>query len=163
MTRTSWKELLEGVGIVAIIISLGLVAYQLRQANDLARLAALESMATTWNTVNIEYFATSGVFVDLMAEVASGSVREDVDASENLRIASALSALDHHWELRYKQVQLGVLDVDDYSFPRVQNPILSSNYHREFWPSLRDGLSEEFAAFWEQRFNLNSTSQLTDD
>ena len=76
--------------------------------------------------------------------------------------------------MRFNQLKLGVLEPEDYSFPGagdffaepgnpemelgapggVRNAFYGSAYHREMWPNIRSGFSEEFATFWERRFGL---------
>jgi len=151
----TWKNAFEAIGILALIASLLFVAMELKQSNQLGRLAALESMASEWNSVNIQ-FAANDVLAELLTRVSAGAVSADFTEIENTRLANVFGGLDHHWELRYKQLQLGVLEPHDFSFPRLGNTLFDSNYHRELWSSRRPGYSDEFAAYWEQRFNLIS-------
>ena len=48
------KDLLEGIGILAIVSSLVFVAMELRQANSIGHLEAMNSMAESWNTFGVE-------------------------------------------------------------------------------------------------------------
>lgn len=154
MNKSRWKDTAEIVGIAAIFASLVFVGLELRQSNQLARLAALESMASEWNSVNIQ-FASDDVIAELLAKVTNeGAVPSDFSSSDNSRLQNIFSGLDHHWELRLKQLELGVLKPDDYSIPRVGNPLFDSDYHRAIWPEYRRGFSDEFAKFWEERFKL---------
>ena len=52
------KDLLEGIGMLAIVSSLIFVTMELRQANSIGRLEAMKSMAESWNTFGVE-LATS--------------------------------------------------------------------------------------------------------
>jgi hypothetical protein len=52
MTKKRWKNLLEGLGIVAIIASLIFVGLQLRQAQDIALAEGYLSMLSTRNEIN---------------------------------------------------------------------------------------------------------------
>ena len=155
MNRETWKNSLEGIGIGAIIASLLFVAMELRQSNQLGRLEALESMASEWNSTGLA-LADSDVLPSLLVKLNAGEDPSGFNDIENHRIKNVLFGLDHHWELRHRQLQLGVLEPDDYSFPRIGNGMYDSNYHRAIWPELRDSLSDDFAVFWEERFNLGA-------
>ena len=48
------KDLLEGIGMLAIVSSRIFVAMELRQANSIGRLEAMNSMAKSWNTFGVE-------------------------------------------------------------------------------------------------------------
>ena len=153
MTRGKWKDWLEGVGLVAIVASLIFVAIELRQSNQIGRLEAMQSMATAWSLVGLE-LASNENLAALLAKTDSGAVRKDFDAVENRQLFNVLHGLDHHWEMRFNQLNLGVLASADYSFPGPQSSTYASAYHRGIWLRIRPGLSEEFALFWERRFGL---------
>ena len=153
MSHMRWKEVLEGVGLVAIVASLIFVAIEMRQSNQIGRLEAMESMASSWSSVGIE-LASNESLAELLSKTDGGAARSDFDAVENRRLFNVLHGLDHHWELRFNQMKLGILAPADYSFPGSGRSSYASAYHKEIWPDIRPGLSEEFAVFWEQRFNL---------
>ena len=153
MSQTRWKDYLEGAGLVAIVASLFFVAIEVRQSNQIGRIEAMQSMASAWSSVGIE-LASNENLAALLAKVDSGAVKANFDAVENRQLLNVLRGLDHHWEMRFNQLNLGVLDSGDYSFPRPHNPLFASAYHHEIWPKIRPGFSEEFAEFWEQRFGL---------
>jgi hypothetical protein len=154
LKQKNWRDIAELTGIVAIVASLVFVAIQVRQSNQIGRLEAMQSMASDWATVGLE-MAGNGDLAALLAQADGGAVRNDFDAAENRRLFSILHGLDHHWEMRFNQLNLGVLELKDYSFPGPpQTSIFASAYHKDIWPGIRPGLSEEFAVFWEQRFGL---------
>ena len=154
MRQTSWRDIAELIGIGAIVASLIFVAIQVRQSNQIGRLEAMQSMASDWAMVGIELAGNESIAI-LLGKVDGGAVRKDFDAVENRQLFSVLHGLDHHWEMRFNQLNLGVLEITDYSFPGPpQTSIFASAYHKDIWPGIRPGLSEEFAVFWEQRFGL---------
>ena len=154
MKPANWKDIAELIGIGAIVASLVFVAIEVRQSNQIGRLEAMQSMASDWATVGLEIAGNKSLAV-LLAKTDSGAVQKDFDAVENRQLFSALHGLDHHWEMRFNQLNLGVLELRDYSFPGPpQTSIFASAYHKDIWPGIRPGLSEEFAVFWEQRFGL---------
>ena len=154
MPNTRWKEILEGVGLIAVVASLIFVALQIRQSNQIGRLEAMQSMASDWASVGLEISASESLSA-LLARIYDGAEPADFDAAENIRLRILLHGLDHFWEMRFKQLNLGVLEPGDYSFPRFRNhPVFGSAYHKAIWPEIRPGFSEDFAIFWEQRFDL---------
>ena len=153
MSREQWKDLLEGVGVIAIVASLVFLAIEVRQSNEIGRLDAMQAMGADWSTVGIE-MASSDHLPGLLAEVYAGGMPEDFSEEDNVRISMVLHGLDHNWEMRYNQLALDVLESGDFSYPMPTNLLLSSRYHRAIWTRLRPGFSEEFAVFWERRFRL---------
>ncbi len=153
MSNVRWKDLLEGAGLVAIVASLIFVAIEVRQSNQIGRLEAMQSMASAWSSVGLELAGNENLAA-LLAKTDSGAVRKDFDAVENRQLFNVLHGLDHHWEMRFKQLNLGVLASTDYSFPAPKSLTFASAYHKEIWLRIRPGLSEEFAVFWEHRFGL---------
>ena len=153
MSHIRWKDFLESVGLVAIVASLIFVAIELRQSNQIGRLEAMESMATAWSSVGLELAGDENL-ASLLAKADNGAVRKDFNDVENRQLVNVLHGLDHHWEMRFNQLKLGVLVSSDYSYPGTRSSTYASAYHKEIWPRIRPGLSEDFAEFWEQRFGL---------
>ena len=153
MSHMRWKDLLEVVGLVAIVASLIFVAIEVRKSNQIGRNEAMDSMATAWSSVGIELAGNENLAA-LLSRTDAGAVLNDFDAVENRQLFSILHGLDHHWEMRFNQLKLGVLESADYSYPGSQSSTYGSAYHKEIWPRIRPGLSDEFAVFWERRFGL---------
>jgi len=146
----SWTEAVAAIGVIASLIFVG---FQLRQSNDLGRLQAQQSMGEAWSTVNLT-MATNPELADLMARMAAGELKAEFDPGEEYSLYLVLHGLDHTWEMYYKQMKSGVLEKGDINFPPPNNRTFGSSYHRELWPNIRAGFSEDFAVFWEQRYGL---------
>ncbi len=153
MSNVRWRDFLEGAGLFAIVASLIFVAIEVRQSNPIGRLDAMHSMAAAWSSVGLE-LAGNEKLAALMAKTDSGAVPKDFDAVENRQLFNIYHGLDHHWEMRFKMSNLGVLESTDYSFPESGSSSFGSAYHKEIWPRLRPGFSEDFAVFWERRLGL---------
>lgn len=145
-----WTEWVAAAGVIA---SLMFVGYEIRQSNALGRQQAQQSMAEAWSTVNLAV-ATDHVLADLLARMQAGELKADFTPGEAVSLYQVLHGLDHTWEMYYKQTQMGVLEEGDISFPPPNNQVFGAPFHRELWPSIRGGFSEDFAVFWEQRFGL---------
>jgi hypothetical protein len=150
-------NLVEIVGAVAIVVSLVFVAYELRQANRLGRLEAMQSLADAWLSSGLEISGNRELAL-VLEKISHGATEGDFDGAESYQAMSFMYAADHNWQLRFSQLELGVLKAEDYSFPHPANATYNSNSHREIWPTIRKDFSEKFAAFWEQRFELSSES-----
>ncbi len=146
----NWTELVAATGVIASLIFVG---YQIRQGNTLGRLQAQQSMAEAWSTVNLTV-ATDHVLADLLARMQAGDLNDAFTPGEAVSLYQFLHGLDHTWEMYYLQIQIGVLEEGDISFPPPNNQTFGAPFHRELWPSICAGFSENFAIFWEQRFGL---------
>ncbi|NNF13235.1 MAG: hypothetical protein HKN72_08430 [Gemmatimonadetes bacterium] len=136
-----------------MIASLLFVGLQLRQANALARLQQQQAFADAWQNVNLT-LATEPLLLSLLAKIHDGGVHEDFPPEDAVSIDMAYRGLMHGWEQYYLQLQLGVLDEDAISFPRADSPMWNSDYLRGRWPTVRAEFQEEFAEFWESRYEL---------
>ena len=148
--KISWVEIVAALGVVASLVFVG---FELRQSNQLARIQAQQSMGEAWSTVNLT-MATDHELMVLMARMASGEIEADFEPGEIYSLYLVLHGLDHTWEMYFKQMQSGVLQKGDISFPPPNNRTFRSSFHRELWPNIRAGFDEGFAVFWEQRFGL---------
>ena len=130
MSQMRWKDSLEVVGLVAIVASLIFVAIEVRQSNQIGRLEAMESMASAWSSVGLELAGNENLAA-LLAKTDDGAVPKDFDAIENRQLFNVFHGLDHHWEMRFNQLKLGVLASSDYSYPAPRSLTYASVYHKE--------------------------------
>ena len=154
MSQTRLKDFLELVGLTAIVASLIFVAIELRQSNLIGRIEAMESMASSWSSVGIELASNENLAI-LLSRTDNGALPKDFNAVQNRQLFNIIHGLDHHWEMRFNQLKLGLLESADYSYPEPLSSLYASAYHKEIWPKIRPGLSEAYAEFWEQRFGLD--------
>jgi hypothetical protein len=52
MIKKPWQGLLEIVGILSVVVGLLLVAYEVRQANSIAKAQAVMELASLYNELN---------------------------------------------------------------------------------------------------------------
>ena len=150
------RTVVEAIGVISIVASLIFVGYEVRQANQLARLEAQREMANAWHEVNLS-MALDPAFPGMLARVWDGATEADFEPGERASLALTFVGLGRGWELSFKQLGLGILDPDDVAFPPPDDLFFNNAYYRGLWSSgMRDIFSEEFAAFWEERFNLTS-------
>lgn len=146
----TWLSLIANIGVLLGILFL---VFELKQSNRLGRLEAMQTIGDAWLFTGWE-IGGNREMAALLARVSEGAIESDFDSAENYQLFSILWAADHSWEMRFGQLKLGILDQKDYSFPGRDNPMYRSNYHRVLWPAIRNDFSDEFAVFWEQRFEL---------
>ena len=144
----------EFFGAIAVVVTLTYLAYEIRQSNRLARLEAMQSIADAWLTTGWE-IAGNKDMATLLAQVAEGALRRDFDAAQNVQVSSFFLAADNSWAMRFNQLELGILNPEDYSFPNSTNAVYNSDYHRELWPQFSSEFSVGFVSYWESRFDLN--------
>jgi len=61
MKTVSWKEVAEGVGVLSIVAGLALVAWEVRQANHIARTEVMITTLQLWNDFNLSRFENPAV------------------------------------------------------------------------------------------------------
>lgn len=61
MKTVSWKEVAEGVGVLSIVVGLVLVAWEVRQANHIARTEVIMTTLQQWNDYNLSRFENPDV------------------------------------------------------------------------------------------------------
>jgi hypothetical protein len=61
MKTVSWKEVAEGVGVLSIVAGLALVAWEVRQANHIARTEVIITTLQQWNEFNLSRFENPDV------------------------------------------------------------------------------------------------------
>ena len=150
ITRTF--SLTETIATLGVIGSLLFVGFQIQQGNQLARLEMLYNGAALWTeaatgVAGNEYL--SGLIYRTYTESAS-----DFEGAEGVSMFTLTLGLIKTWEAFYRTTTIGVLSAEDVTYPDKGNPYWSTQYQREIWQRIRPQVAEDFAIFWEQRFNL---------
>jgi hypothetical protein len=130
MENKNWREVAEIVGIVSIIAGLILVAWEVRQANNIATTQVVMDLAAQANEFNSSAFANSDV-ADLLTVISDP---EGVDISETQK--SMMASVAQHFANIFWAAQRaydnGVLGDDDILMYQ-----LSLEWHLENLPGLR--------------------------
>ena len=150
--KTRTFSLTETIATLGVIGSLLFVGFQIQQGNQLARLEMLYNGAALWTeaatgVAGNEYL--SGLIYRTYTESAS-----DFEGAEGVSMFALTLGIIKTWEAIYRTTTIGVLGNEDVTFPDKGNPYWSSQYQREVWQRIRPQVPEDFAIFWEQRFNL---------
>jgi hypothetical protein len=147
MTRNDWKELLETTGMVAVILSLVLVAYELRQNTlmmkaqinqDRAQLAVTEQQGT----FNSEFMP--GILVKL-------SQGEALTEEDMVRYRTYIRGFLRNQDNAYWQYRQGLLGENiPYSIrDAVRETIGNFTVSRQIWDSQKHTYTPEFVALVE--------------
>ncbi len=153
MSSMSGKSVRETFGVLAVVAGLVFVGVQIRQSNSWARQEALQSIINDWANIQVPW-ALDERFSQLAETINSGARQADFSGADRQSLSIMFLAVDHMWELRYKQLQGSILSAGDVQFPRPGNLWYNSNFHRELWATDRPAFDPAFAGFWEARFGL---------
>ena len=136
----------ESVAALGVIISLAFVGYELRQNNQVARAAAVQTISDQSIEV-INTFISDQESVRLLSAVLDGATEADFTAVENTKLRLMFLAQLRIAESRYRQAELGV--VNDPTIFGGAAATLRSPYFRGRWPDLRNSVAPDFAATFE--------------
>ena len=156
MNRAQWKDFLEIVGIVAIVASLILVAYELRQ-NTLMMRAQINQSRTEVAVSEQQANFNSEYIPGILLKVRAGELLTD---EERIRYGSYLRSFLRNQDNAYWQYRQGLLDEN---IPRsirfaVRAVIGGNSQSREAWDEQKVQYTEEFVEFVDR-----SISDLRDD
>jgi hypothetical protein len=142
----------ETVAALGVIASLLFVGYEIRQGNEVARNESLSAMSAGWEQTQIE-MAGNEYLSGLMARSYSASPSE-FDETEQMAFINLMLGLLKSREMWFHQLKLGVIEPTDRMWPPSETLFWRSELQHAYWPTLRKWVSEDFAVFWEQRFEL---------
>lgn len=148
MKRKKWKDLLEALGIVAIVASLILVAYELRQ-NTLMMRAQINQSRTEVAVSEQQARYNSDYMPGIINKVRSA---EQLKAEERIRYESYLRGFLRNQDNAYWQYQQGLLGEN---IPRsiryaVRGVVGRNSQSREIWDDQKVQYTAEFAEFVDE-------------
>ena len=147
-----WASIAEILGAVAIVVSLLFVGFQIQQGNQFARMELQYNGAAIW-TEGATSMAGNEYLSGLMYRSYTDSA-SDFEGAEGVSMYTLTLGLIKSWEAYYRTTTIGVVSTEDIIFPDENSVYWSSQYQRDIWQKIRPNIAEDFAAFWEQRFNL---------
>jgi hypothetical protein len=145
-------SLTETIATLGVIGSLLFVGFQIQQGNQFARMELLYNGAAIW-TEGATSMAGNEYLSGLMYRSFTDSA-SDFEGAEGVSLYTLILGHTKNWEAFYRTTTIGVLGTEDVIFPDKNSPYWSSQYQRDIWQRIRPNLAEDFATFWEQRFNL---------
>jgi len=148
MTHKNWKEAAEIVGVIAIVLSLIFVAYELRQ-NTLMMRAQINQSRTEVAVSEQQATYNSDYIPDLIVKIDSG---EPLTEQEMLRYRTYLRAFLRNQDNAYWQFRQGLLDEN---IPRsirygVREVIGKRKIGIEVWDGQKSTYTDEFVKFVDE-------------
>ena len=142
-----WHALGRSLGVFGVIASLLLVAYQIRQANAVARAQVYQEWAASLRELNASIVNDEG-FSALIGRAVQGETMRTMSDAEARRLMVYLMSVARMWENLWVAVREGIVD------PAVLSAIgayglLDTDFFREAWPQLRAAHDPEFVEFFE--------------
>lgn len=129
----NWREIVEIIGVISIVAALLIVAWELKQANHIARAEVELQLATASNDIHIARY-TNPEFAQLFPKIENPS-KHLITATDTSRI----EALSWHLSNVYRAAQIaydnGLLDKN--GLDQYQGDI---EWALEHWPGLREHL-----------------------
>jgi len=144
MKSTNWKDIAELIGIAAIVLSLILVAYEMRQNTQMMRAQTRDSltekqmMFSGW--IGANRFAADVVLRGSRGELEPGT-------PEFLAYGFLTHGILREWENSFYQYQQGLFDESEFEPRRYRwrtNMKLAG--YRAYWEIGRDAFSPSFRA-----------------
>jgi len=142
MKSTNWKDIAELVGIVAIVLSLVLVAYELRQNTTVMRAQTRDAM-TEKQMMFSDWVATNRYTAEVLT--LSGQGKLEPGTPEWLSFEFFAQGVIREWENSYYQYEQGLFDPEEFA-PRLVRwrDVISLGPMRAYWSSSREQFSPRF-------------------
>ena len=146
MNRQQWKDLLEGIGFVAIIASLIFVGIETRNSTHQAELTtrALEISAYAELQSNIEAFNALGIQSEAGARIQATmwGADDSIDMHE-YRVDRMLFILFRHGDTAHFMYEKGAIDEERLRSSLAPLP-LQSERALEFWERAKTSFTESY-------------------
>ncbi|WOJ93775.1 hypothetical protein R0135_01080 [Congregibacter variabilis] len=138
----NWKGYVEAIGIVAVVLSLLLVTYELRQNTLATQQAAASTYAETWR--NIELFVAGNYeFSEILVKSIRGA---ELTPHEQFRIEVFYRSIFRGWQNSFLQYQVGMLSDELWEAERsnLEGILLGDQGMIPYWRLERDTYTESF-------------------
>ena len=147
MNRISTKELIEGIGILGIILSLIFVGLELRQNSTVARLEAHQSFVSNIVDINSQN-AHDPEFSAILRRAFDNQGYEEFDEIEQAQLYSFYIATVHAYYGLFISIEEGILP-SRYNevFPQVA--LFNNNFFRTIWQGMGNNFEDDFVLFFE--------------
>jgi hypothetical protein len=153
MTRDKWKDVAEFAGISAIVASLIMVTFELKQNTDMTRAQIIQSRAET--AVNLaDSFYNSDFMPNIFVKAGNG---EDLTEEEISRYEFWIRASLRNQDNNLQQYNQGLLP--DH-MPRAvsaaaRNIVAHSTVSQRYWARSKRIFSDEFIEFVDKALSID--------
>ena len=155
--QTDWKDAIELLGVVAIVLSLILVAYELRQNTTMMKAQTRDSL-TEKQMMFSEWFGTNRYSAEIAVLVNQGQVQPG--SPEFLSFQFLVQGIMREWENSFYQYEQGLFEREEFEPRKTRwRKVMSLKSMRDYWATSRDEFSPKFRAELDsivQHIELNS-------
>jgi hypothetical protein len=144
MNSSGWKDIAELIGLGAIVLSLVLVAYELRQNTRMMRAQTRDSL-TEKQMMFSDWIGTNEYAANVSLLGAQGKL--EPGTPDHLAFRFLIHGVFREWENSFYQFEQGLFDQDEFE-PRkyrwTKNMRLQG--YQDYWASGREAFSPRFRA-----------------
>ncbi len=140
----TFRDQVEVVGIVAVVISLGFVAYEIRQNNDLAA-AEARQVRTSMVIDAWRFTAENSEFADIRVRDNNG---EEISDAERIRIDSHVMSVFVMLDWTFQELPEGSPEMNQVREVQRNNFALYAGYRR-VWEARKNSFRPEFVQWME--------------
>ena len=145
MNRHSWKDWFEVVGVASIVVTLGFVAYEIRQNTDAVRSAAIQDIS------RFSYDATVlSIEKDELREARLAACGGELSEDQAFLLRMYYAALIRIQMNRFYQARLGILDEETILSLAGRGGAYRNPYFAEIWPLLKLDFDDDFKEYIER-------------
>lgn len=148
MKKLNWGIVSQVLVAASVVLSLILVAYEIRQNTSVAKVAAAQ--AFTQQIIDINAIIVSGDMPELNARLIAGEHRNEFTEDEQFMLDINLLSLIRVWESTYRAVRAGIVD-EEILVPlgkRGVTPFFTP-YFTKSWDTYRLNFTADFVTFFE--------------
>ncbi|MEM7431352.1 MAG: hypothetical protein AAF351_05365 [Pseudomonadota bacterium] len=119
MTKEYWRETVEVVGVIAVVVSLLILAAEVRQSNQIARVDTAASLLNSFNAIHVQR-ASNPEFAKLFPKM------EDPEAHLiTATDASQIRGIAHNYMNVWRNAQVAYINglVDEDTFQNISNSV----------------------------------------
>ena len=143
------KQTIELVGIIAVVLSLIFVGFEINQNTNVARNQAYSDFTHRAQELGLQV-ASDDVLPVLLSRIYNGELQADFSMEDHIRIVQLFTSAVRAWESQYRSVQSGLLPAD--ALVGVGGGLLINNdYFRASWPGMKAQYTEDFVSYFEDQ------------
>jgi hypothetical protein len=159
MKQSNWKDTAELVGIAAIVLGLGLVAYELRQNTMMMQSQTRDSM-TEKQMMFSEWVATNRYTAEVMTLAAAGELEPNTPEYNSFLFLN--QGIFREWENSFYQYQQGLFEPEEFEPRRDRwRRVMTNQPVRDYWQMSRDEYSPGFRKELDEIFSQTTAAEST--
>ena len=142
LKTTSWKDIAELAGIFAVVLSLVLVAYELRQNTTMMRAQTRDAM-TEKQMMFTDWVATNRYTAEILT--LAGQRKLEPGTPEYISFQFFSQGIVREWENSFYQYEQGLYDLEEFEPRKARwEEVLRGTPMRDYWIQSRGQFSPRF-------------------